>query len=181
LAGIEIPATAEPSLRIDAYSNSRKAALQKQKMSDIADSFAELKKAELIRVLPMMKLHTSDQYQYLHGKPMDGIFIGIESGSPMWIVIHFFEKSGTVMSEKHVCHLECGNGGIPLGVTQAIREAGQRNPQLGTGDPETVAASLVQIEIDGQPEDVGGPIAELRLDKTGAHWLQPGVCVNREK
>ena len=177
LTGIESPAAVEPGLRIDAYSNASRAASEKQKITDIADLFADLEKQQLNRILPIMKLRAPELYRSLNGHLLDGLFVGMQDGSPTWIDVHFWELPSAVHSQRNVCPGQCAPGGIiVLGVRRAIVEAEHHSGQFPTGDPETLAASLVKIEIDGEPEDVGPPISELRIDRTGAHWLSRGVC-----
>jgi hypothetical protein len=35
---------------------------------------------------------------------------------------------------------------------------------------------LISAEEAARPQTVGGPISVLQLDKTGPHWIYPGVC-----
>jgi hypothetical protein len=49
------------------------------------------------------------------------------------------------------------------------------------GDPEKIAALLIEIEIAKEPEAVGRPISELVLTKSGARWIYGGACTGKAK
>lgn len=166
---------------VDPYANARKASLPKRKISDIADSFAELEKAELTRALPEMKRNSPDAYQFVHGHPLEAMFVGMEGGSPVWAGIVFWDTetfgATSVASSKFSCPGQCTDGSfLFMGARTAVGKARERNPRLLTGDPEKVAGSLIEIEINGEPDYAGGPVSLLRLDKEGAHWTRPGAC-----
>ncbi len=167
--------------KIDPYSSARSASLGRHRVSEIANSFAVLEKAKLARALPLMKRYAPDIYEEFHTNPEQVVFVGIENGSPIWIALDFWstETSGTISVEprKITCPGQCADGDyLFLGRRRAIAEAKEHNPRLTIGDPEVVTASLVGLEIEGEPEAVGPPISELRLENDGAHWIRAGAC-----
>jgi hypothetical protein len=47
---------------------------------------------------------------------------------------------------------------------------------IGSLGPVEAARSLVQLEIDRQPERVGPPVSILRIAADGADWVDRGLC-----
>lgn len=140
--------------------------------------------AELSQAMPLMKSLDPDSYKRFRGLPLEAVFIGQNDGSPSWISVTFSvtEPLGipSISSRTTHCPGQCGNQvfayGI-IGTRSAILGAKKLNPRLlEDGDPETIAASLIEIEIDKEPEYVGRPMSELVLHKNGVRWIYPGAC-----
>lgn len=59
-----------------------------------------------------------------------------------------------------------------LGSREPIVEFLATNPAIWNMGLVAAARKLVQLEIDKEPDAVGPPIAILRLDRSGAKWIQ---------
>ncbi|MHB8754697.1 MAG: hypothetical protein ACYC92_07035 [Candidatus Acidiferrales bacterium] len=76
------------------------------------------------------------------------------------------------------CPGDCANGrelvslGEKAAAVKFMHEISGENFDL-----PSLATKLVQLEIDDSPGDVGPPISEIRIDKSGATWLSnPSGC-----
>jgi len=65
-----------------------------------------------------------------------------------------------------------------IGVTNAISRFKARSPKWDAGPDVEVGMRLVDLEARDPASSpyVGGSVSSLRIDRTGIHWIQKGVC-----
>jgi hypothetical protein len=90
-----------------------------------------------------------------------------------------FSNSGFAPPEAHVCPVDC-----PLGEHRAAiwvpSDDSRFNPD--DGSPLMAVRNFVQMEIDRNTTDIGGPIQILKIDRSGAsQWIEkPEVCKDQK-
>ena len=88
-------------------------------------------------------------------------------------------RAGVTEPDGHIYAGEDGRLGVVLlGKHQAIDDYRRSHPDLSRGRTIVqIARDLVQVEIDAAPDDVGGPISVLVMDKPhGIQWSERGLC-----
>jgi hypothetical protein len=63
----------------------------------------------------------------------------------------------------------------PVGQADEIFKAVEANPQWWR-TPEKSLDRFLQLETTAKPLDVGPPFSSIRLDGSGAHWINKGAC-----
>jgi hypothetical protein len=66
-------------------------------------------------------------------------------------------------------------GRVILGDRDAI-DRYERGAVTSNGSIQDMALSLVKIEARAAPQEVGGPVSTLTIDRTGERWTNPGCC-----
>lgn len=68
------------------------------------------------------------------------------------------------------------DGWVAIGQYEAVAAETNSHPDVFWGGLEQGIERLIGAEIKARPIDVGPPIAVVRVDRTGVHWVQSGVC-----
>jgi hypothetical protein len=177
------PGFSSVNFKVDPISGARRAAIGTRDMSEVAEAFRNNETAELSRAMPLMKNDSPDRYEIIRQVPLTAVFIGRNNGMLSWIIVAFSvsEPVGipSVSSRIINCPGQCGDRVYRYGIIGeqfAIADAEKANPRLLEGNPEKIAASLIEIEIDKEPDLVGPPISELVLGNSGVRWIYPGAC-----
>jgi hypothetical protein len=71
--------------------------------------------------------------------------------------------------------------GTPVAYTYLCEEHGvsmykSRHPNWRRDNPVKVVQGMIRMEEQVLPEEVGGPVSLVVIDKNGAHWKNVGVC-----
>lgn len=84
----------------------------------------------------------------------------------------------TVHAEVQRCPGDCKDGlTLYLGGPHMVNEDYYRQfPEKFQANPISVLRGYVQLLINKFPMDYGGPIAIIRIDRSGTRWVQGGVC-----
>jgi hypothetical protein len=69
------------------------------------------------------------------------------------------------------CTGACG-GLVALGDSDAVDDYVRTNPQYNTLPSLELVRNLVELEIQHKSDSIGPPIDIVRIDKTGANWIQ---------
>jgi len=114
------------------------------------------------------------------------VFFGFEGGKPVFHAVAFniiFDKGVPVdlRTTRNYCPGgECeetqGRIWIALGASQHIVDLLKVRPDILKAYTPEAAKDLIVVEIKGDPDNVGLPIAILQIDKTRARWIQRGEC-----
>ena len=178
----------EAASGFDADKLARRAILQTKSLRAAASRFGLIASPAFSTVLKRIRRLAPNVYQTeikAHPQPLQTLFVGMESGTPAFVLVYFTIdddlggklKIGTHQSD---CPGTCGH---PLAI-EAIGEndAVKAIPRLlllqaASNDPISAAKSLVQAEISAAPQRVGPPISIVTLDSTGPAWINTGECM----
>ena len=77
-----------------------------------------------------------------------------------------------------------GAGPTPTSFTYLCEQRGVsmykgRHPNWRRDNPAKVVQGMISMESRILPEEVGGPVSLVVIDKNGAHWKERGVCPAR--
>jgi hypothetical protein len=105
-------------------------------------------------------------------------FAGFDGTTPHVIIEGIEEHAGSL--KETVTEVPAGALQYAvIGQKAALKKLVASNPAWWAGlTPVAIGKTIVQSEIDGEPEQVGGPISVLRIDKLGVHWVERGVCLS---
>lgn len=114
---------------------------------------------------------------YENASPLEIVFGAIENGTP-----HLYGQSYIVETDAITGRVSLGVQSATrmryaiLGRGEAIKTLAQANEESIIQSPTISIQNLIDLEIRASPNDVGLPIALLRLDKNGMHWINIGMC-----
>lgn len=110
------------------------------------------------------------------------IFAGFEDGRPRLAMVSFgLDSSGKLVESSENLPNEAGSNVIQAGDIDAIRGYEHSHPDWALGgSPVELTNALVQIEARKNRSRVDGPISILKLDRSGAAWIERGVCGGKE-
>ena len=117
---------------------------------------------------------------------VDAVFVGFEGRDPALFVTKFVVNRGTSQSiklrvQREECARHCTEplAFVTLGQHSAIDKALSDDPDFwNIGFAEGIRR-LINLETLSVPTLVGPPISILSMDKSGAHWIEPGECEDR--
>lgn len=145
--------------------------------------------SQLFDELPRLKQHDPGTYREKveGGQTFLKILIaGFEGNTPLLFVRQFRavpinRQTIGVSIVPDDCLKDCAQGIVvkSLGETAAIDGLPEETPGFWEGGIVEGVRRLIETEIAARSEYVGPPIDILRIDKTGAHWIQKKAsCVN---
>jgi hypothetical protein len=147
--------------------------------------------SELFKELPRLKQHDPDTYR----EKVEGgqIFLtvlvaGFEAGRPLLFVRQFRavpvnRQTIGVSVLPDDCPQDCVGDAVVkfLGETAAIDGLPEETPDFWKDGLVEGARRLIETEIAARSEYVGPPVDILRIDKTGARWIQQKPECSRTK
>jgi hypothetical protein len=114
--------------------------------------------------------------RFASGRPvLQAIFAGQENGRPVLATVAFVPGTGGSLELR--ASLVDGSDArgprlIYAGQQDRIREYLKAHREWFAADRQEIVRSLVQLEVDGGPGLVGGPIDIVEIDAAGTHWVQ---------
>jgi hypothetical protein len=109
------------------------------------------------------------------------LFVGIQDRVPLVLAVDFhYRKSGAATIVRAGEIQICGSASdacthLAIGRTDAISSFTKKKGSmdfLARVRPAVGVERLIQMEIDGEPDDVGPPIDLLRITRRGAQWIR---------
>jgi len=162
----------------DLYSVALTACQGRSTIQEKADRFARQVQEPLIRALK--RIQSIDPEYYRRRLPegrevVQVAFFGFEVGAPRLHV-----RAATLRNQKLVItRKDCPGGDCVQNTMAAILGSSDgaysyinAHPEIQDIDLAQATNKLVEAEIRNNPNEVGGPVDILRIDKTGARWVQ---------
>lgn len=136
----------------------------------------ELLRRALLHELRRLKREDSQRYAWVigHGDPLQLAVGQVENGAPLLVTLEFkFDAhSQSLRVITKACPGDCrgDSQAYYLGQHGAIDALLKKRPTLNIQD----LPMLMQLEVDEQPNDVGGPINILEVTTAGPRWVLGG-------
>ncbi|MFH0844731.1 MAG: hypothetical protein V1930_04585 [Pseudomonadota bacterium] len=127
------------------------------------------------------RTHSRYYRQKIHGKAaVQMVFAAVEAGVPRLHVryLNVSEREGDspsiALSKRNCPGGDCPNGEFAayLGHNEAIVRFVEKERDFWTIGYAEGIRELIDLEIQAEPDYVGGPIDILRLDRNGHRWIQ---------
>jgi hypothetical protein len=112
----------------------------------------------------------------------DVVFLGFEDGQPKmflrWFMVSVKNDRVAIETRAKDCPGNCTTGTAVdrLGHHETIDRELEANPTIWNRGFAEAIEYLIRRESEGEPAEVGGPIAILEIDQTGRHWIRYGSC-----
>jgi hypothetical protein len=148
---------------------------------ETANNFERLIVPSLTKILEQIKREHPSYFRqhYEGGSAVDIVFFGMEKDVPV-LYLRYFVASSTVGGSVsvEVRRLNCP-GDCPTGMTyaflgeqSALNRFLDANPHYSRNGWVPTINKLIEIEAADKPDFVSLPVDILRVDKSGAGWLQ---------
>ena len=166
----EVDARQLMTFAFQAMKTSATAAEAAQKLADKSDQLAK-------RTAEMVPQSTIDSC--FKRSCSEALFLEIEKDVPTMVHLDFVQEGNSRSDLRLIPHTFTCPGKCPatnwdiffLGQRAEIARMKRTNPNFVKGySDQEVAQKLVDLEEKADPDEVGGPIDVLTIDKKGAHW-----------
>lgn len=164
----------------DAYQIARRSIQEGGSILEMLERFQDSVGTPLLDTMSFLHDNDPELYKKETGTApaLSMAFFGMENNVPIMAYSQFVVSFSGDQETVRVCNSTLGIDDYFIwGPTPRIKEFLDRNPGyfMKVGDAQAII-DLIQLAIEDRPDEVGEPIAIIRVNKLGAEWIHPSPC-----
>jgi len=146
---------------------------------DAADKFVPLFREPLLAILEAEKVKSPDTYRSRGTRSLlTTVFAGFHDGKPMVVVQNFFLSPPKISYNRTFLTDKPGNNFMAYGEADAIQQQ-LKVPGWTTTNPIELVTKSLNLEIERDPQFVGGPLSIIELWEKEYRWIEGGLCADK--